>query len=299
MSEFELPENVRQRLDETQRTIATTLASSLEPLLEQHRRAIAAAMPGIERFLEQYRQALAALQPQLDQIGEQARKSILPALQVLEAQLRLVPRNLAVRYRDLDALWAIAVSEGVPICWIPRPEILDDLLAAGSPGGRLALLVDRRTEILADCDAVLRDIDAADAATCLEVVAASAAGLHGPAQSHAGNIIDSFVLRVGGGASRFKRSSVAAYAEAGYRDDDGLRQTFDVIALAPIVAALTQWFPGDPAPMRFNRHATAHVAGHPGVFTEAFSIVAVMAAVSITRHFHDHVPDLSGTSDVE
>ena len=65
-----------------------------------------------------------------------------------------------------------------------------------------------------------------------------------------------------------------------------------MIALAPIIAAFEKWWPGDDPPRTFNRHATAHAAGELAIYCEQFSLVALIAAVSITRHFHDHKPGL-------
>lgn len=45
---------------------------------------------------------------------------------------RLLPSNLR-SVRDLVAVAELALDEGLPLAWIPRPEILDELVSAPSP----------------------------------------------------------------------------------------------------------------------------------------------------------------------
>ena len=300
MSDFQLSGDDRRAIAEAQRVLSpqalANIQSALALFAERQREFVAAAVPGIQRALEQMAAAFAAVQPGIDQIAEQFRSTLAtlkPALAALAEELeRVVPANLRQRFDELDALWAMAVDDGVAVCWVPSSALLDDLLAQPTPEARMDVLVSRRAEIFADCLEVLAAVRSPGATACREAIAAAADGHHGAAQSLASNVIDSFVLASVDGDHRERRYRAKKWAAEGYGDDDALRDLFDVVALAPIVAALQGWWPGDEPPERFNRHATAHAAGEEAVYSERFSMVALIAAVSITRHFHDHRPGL-------
>lgn len=300
MSEFRLSDEDRRAIAEAQRVVASEAFDNIRPVLEQfaeqQHRLVAAVTPGLRRFMQQYSDAVAAWQPGVDRIAEQIRSSLLalqPTFAALAEHLeRYVPANLRHRFADLDELWAMAVETGIAVCWVPRMGLLDDLLAAPTAEQRMDILVARRTEVLADCLVVLDDVRTPGAHACREAIAAAADGHHSSAQSLAGNVIDSFVLANVDGHHKTRRPRATEWASEGYADDDALRDLFDVIALAPIISAFEKWWPGDEPPRTFNRHATAHAAGEDAIYGERFSIVALIAAVSITRHFHDHKPGL-------
>lgn len=300
MSDFRLSDDDRRAIAEAQRVVRSQAFANLQPALEQfaeqQRQLLAAAMPGLQRFMQQFSDVVAELQPGIDQFAEQIRSTLLslqPTFALLAEQLeRLVPANLRHRFAELDELWEMSVETGIAICWVPRIGLLDDLLAAQTAENRMDVLVARRVEILADCIDVLAAVRTPGAAACREAISAAADGHHSAAQSLAGNVIDSFVLANVDGHHTARRTRAKDWASGGYTDDDALRDLFDVIALAPIVVAFEKWWPGDDPPETFNRHATAHAAGEDAVYSERFSIVALIAAVSITRHFHDHKPGL-------
>ena len=300
MSDFRLSDDDRRAIAEAQRVVASKALANIQPALEQfaqqQRQLVAAVTPGLQRFMQQYSDAVAGLQPGIDQIAEQIRSTLValqPTFAALAEQLeRLVPANLRHRFDELDDFWVMSVETGIAICWVPRIGLLDDLLVAQTAEHRMDVLVARRVEILADCIDALAAVRTPGAAACREAIAAAADGHHGAAQSLAGNVIDSFVLANVDGEQRTRRPRAKEWAFEGYTDDDALRDIFDVVALAPIIAAFKSWWPGDDPPRTFNRHATAHAAGEDAVYSERFSIVALLAAVSITRHFHDHKPGL-------
>ena len=300
MNDFRLSGDDRRAIAEAQRVLSpqalANIQSALALFAERQRELVAAATPGIQRALEQVAGALAMVQPRIDQITDQFRSTLValqPGLAALAEEIeRVVPANLRHRFDELDALWAMAVEDGVAICWVPRSGLLDDLLAEPTREARMDVLVSRRVEIFADCLDVLAAVRSPGATACREAIAAAADGHHGAAQSLAGNVIDSFVLASVDGRHTERRRRATEWASEGYGEDDALRDLFDVVALAPIVAAFESWWPGDEPPQRFNRHATAHAAGEEAVYSERFSMAALIAAVSITRHFHNHSPEL-------
>lgn len=247
----------RRQIAEAQRALAA-LQPGIDRMVEQHRTAIDSIRPAIKLVLERQNEIVTQLQPGIEAFVDNVRRIVTGLQPGLDALRRTIPDNLIGHLRDLEPLWNMSIDDGIAICWIPGSGILNDLITAESTNARLALLMDRRPEILADCYEILTDLDTPAAAACREAVAAAAAGHHGPAQSHAANVLDSFVLNI---ADR-DRARARDFAAAGYTDDDVLSHTFDIIALAPIHAALENWFPGMPFPACRSRNVSTDTP-HP------------------------------------
>ncbi|MEY2422816.1 MAG: hypothetical protein QOI95_2883 [Acidimicrobiaceae bacterium] len=185
---------------------------------------------------------------------------------------RWLPPNL--RDADLKTVAALTLDEGIPLSWVPRAEIVGELVAAQDGDERLQIL-GRLHEVLDDCRDVLSDIKCEWADQCRQAIDALALELDGPAQSHAGNIIDSIVLQLFGPRAR---EAAAQDAQANFAE-----LPFDVasesLTLRPLYRAFAQWYPdrGVAPPDHFARHATAHAVGYRGLFGRAHALVAVHA----------------------
>lgn len=192
-----------------------------------------------------------------------------------------IPANLR-RYRKLEDVARITLDAGLPLSWVPRTEIVEALVDATDDHDREQILTDRFDDILHDCRSVLVDIACEWADQCRNAIGALAAGFDAPAQSHAGNIIDSIVLRLLGRGIA-KRNAHDEFAEL------PLQLISESLTLRPLYRAFTQWFPGggDPPPDHFARHTTAHAIGHRGLFGKHQALIAVMLATSLTRQFWD------------
>lgn len=197
---------------------------------------------------------------------------------------RLLPSNLR-SVRDLVTVAELALDEGLPLAWIPRPELLDELVRAPTSEDRIRLLDSHAEEVMDDCEAVLNGIEHEWADQCRSAVRAFRGGLEAPAQSHAGNIIDSIVLAVLGqnGRDHAKTRAREEYEEL------PIHVAVENLVLRPLFLGFIKWFPGgaDPIPDHFARHATAHAVGQPGVFSRHNALVAVMLATSLTVQFWD------------
>lgn len=197
---------------------------------------------------------------------------------------RQLPPNLRSA-RDLAAVAQLAFDEGLPLAWIPRSAILDELVSASTREDRIRILDAHADDIMDDCEAVLNDIKHEWADQCRSAIRAFRGGLESPAQSHSSNIIDSIVLAVLGpnGRDHAKKRAQEAY------DDLPIRVAVENLVLRPLFLGFTEWFPGGthPIPDHFSRHATAHAVGQPGVFSRHNALVAVMLATSLTVQFWD------------
>lgn len=201
---------------------------------------------------------------------------------------RWIPSNL----RGVSALGvvaAIALDEGLPLSWVPRSEIVVLIVEAGGSDARLDILKERCSDILDDCEEAVGEIDHEWAVECRNAIAAIRAGLDGPAQSHASNIIDSIVLRLHGDNGRAHTKGEAQKE----LDDLPLRLAAENLTLRPLFRAFTTWYPNtsvDP-PNHFARHATSHAVGHAGVFAPISALVAVMLATSLTVQYANRDPE--------
>lgn len=191
----------------------------------------------------------------------------------------------------LDVVAAIALDEGMPLTWVPRAEIVVLLVEAESPDARIGILTERRGDILDDCVKAVESINHEWAIQCRSAVAALRAGLDGPAQSHASNIIDSIVLSLHGnnGRDRAKKRAQEQF------DDVPLQLAAENLTLRPLFRAFTTWYPntGINLPDYFARHATSHAVGHAGVFAPTSALVAVMLATSLTAQYAPGNPHIT------
>lgn len=167
--------------------------------------------------------------------------------------------------------------------WVPRSEIVVLLVEAAGPKARIRILTERRSDILDDCEHALDPINHEWAAQCRNAIAAMRAGLDGPAQSHASNIIDSIVLGLHG---RNGREHAKKRAQEEF-DDLPLQLAAENLTLRPLFRAFTTWYPntGSDPPDYFARHATSHAVGHSGVFAPISALVSVMLATSLTVQY--------------
>jgi hypothetical protein len=210
---------------------------------------------------------------------------------LLEGLDRWLPDNLRGTV-DLEAVASIALDEGIPLCWVPRTEIIQSLLDADTPEDRLTVLDDHRNEIVDDCAQVLADVPHQWARECEEAIAALRVPLDGPAQSHAAGIIDSIVLCTLGTKGRNLAKSRAKEDW----EDLAIRVVGENLVLRPLYRALVTWYPnsGTPIPDHFARHPTAHAVGQRGLFQARHALIAVMLAVSLTVQFWDDPAAVDG-----
>jgi len=196
---------------------------------------------------------------------------------------RWLPENLRGS-EDLESIGKICLDEGLPLTWVPRGEIVHELMEAKTAEDRQRILEERSVDILDDCRDVLSDISHDWANQCRSAISAlRQPDLHGPAQSHAAGIIDSIVLTVLGDGGR----KIAKQKASEPFDDLPLYLAVESLVLRPLLLGFAQWRPGsaDPIPSSFARHATAHAVGQEGVFTRINALVAVMLATSLTVQF--------------
>ena len=198
-----------------------------------------------------------------------------------------------------DVAMAIVRDEGIPLVWVARAEIVQELVRAPNLVVRDDILLTRRPDIVQDCLSALGEVadpdfkDLVDAA--IEAAEALDAGRTRSAQALACNSFDTalrLVLRRGkifeqGMLFEGEPVTLRNYKKFLERikpvsDDTAAKWFRAACVFNPIVPAFESYNPGDPTPERFNRHSTAHHLDQVSYCPEN-AIVAVMLTASLLR----------------
>ena len=195
---------------------------------------------------------------------------------------------------DRHAMQALLNDEGLPLVWVPRAEIVMEVLAAGSREERVAVLVARRAQVTEDCRAVLADIDHPRLMTQRRLLTAAvdalAAGHDEAAQSLAVLVVETAVLEA---AAAGHIDGLADRKGLYNRVKDAVRVDLEdapawllrvAASLAPVAGFFAPFFPhqGDPVPEGMSRHVTVHFAFDEH-YTEEHAVVAVLLMASVVR----------------
>jgi hypothetical protein len=210
-----------------------------------------------------------------------------------EEQLRAgAPPNwqCADDWPNLNMFSETVNQDGIPLAWVPRGDIVVGLVHAEGIDGRRAILADREADIVQDCFTCLDDVDAPElaefVANAREAVRAFQDHHAKPAQALATVVLDA-VLRLLFAAPNFSYGGIRRQL-ADTWDNATLRYMRSALVLAAIPGALEEFWPnrGDPVPIRFNRHASAHTV-HAEQFTRTNALVAIMTITSLLREAHE------------
>jgi hypothetical protein len=181
-------------------------------------------------------------------------------------------------------------QDGIPLAWVPRGDIVVRLVHAEGIEGRRAILADREADIVQDCFTCLDDVDAPElaefVANAREAIRAFQDQHAKPAQALATVVLDA-VLRLLFAAPNFSYGGIRRQL-ADVWDNAPLQYMRSALVLAAIPGALEQFWPdrGDPVPVRFNRHASAHTV-YAEQFTRTNALVAIMIITSLLRETHE------------
>lgn len=191
-----------------------------------------------------------------------------------------------LRIRDVRNL---ADEEGIPLCWVPRAEVIDALRSADS-ASRRDVLLKHRDEVLDDCTVALGEVTAPELKqfdrAARKVVAAMRDGHDEPAQALAMNTIDA-TLRgtLFDDMPQFRYKPVVLRIE---ESRDCLLKDFRQSAtLWPLLRLFKNFSPGSGGiPSQANRHATAHTVDEVQ-YTPVNALIATMLAVSVLREVQE------------
>ena len=176
--------------------------------------------------------------------------------------------------------------------WVPRPQIVTELVEASGAPARRAVLVASASEIASDCLAVLAEVNAPDLKDLADLAAEAAdtlrMGKPGSAQALAANVFDTLLHDVcrravilqpvpANGWYRKVRDQIEPVGDGTLIGE--LRHT---CVLAAALPALQSYWPGDPSPEEYACHATAHGASRIQ-YSDVNAVIAVMLTTSMLR----------------
>lgn len=231
--------------------------------------------------------------PKFDFTSLLPKLNIGPAMRALLEQIReRLPPNWPTDL-DEDRACAIIQEEGIPLVWVPRSNIVTELVDAADWASRVAILLAHQDELVEDCRTVLGDIHHKTLLRQLPLAERAVdafAGGHGEAvQALAVVLTESIVswaIEVDSSDVKKEGSRYKAIRKEVLFDPD-LVPLFVLrlrAALAPIGTFYTAWYAssGTPPPEKLSRHVTVHQAD-PGHYTAGNAVVAVLLLVSVMR----------------
>lgn len=240
------------------------------------------------------------IQPQLKHFAALGEK--------LDGQLkdRYFPPNLGNCQAAASDIWHAVHDDGLPLVWVPRTELVDQLLTFSTFQERIQFLTSSTEEILQDCENALQDVAGTELweykIAAQEAAVALSGGHFRSAQALAANILEASLqdlwdadhrsaLRKKGDLTRAGSLKFATFESALECVTDEPEET-DLTRMLLHLAAVWHAYGRDqidhpgPAAARFNRHATAHGIG-PSRYTRGTALVAVMLVCSHLRTMQD------------
>jgi hypothetical protein len=185
-----------------------------------------------------------------------------------------------VRIRDARTL---VQSDGLPIVWVPRADIILSLVHASDLNERKNTLLECLEKIVEDCNAVLNDVNHQklrdQALLARRAVDALASGHFEAAQALAVVVTETAVAKILGRSYRDVTRKVVFDPAQTTVGKLRLR-----LALAPIAPFYAGWYPssGAPPPEGLSRHVSVHQAD-PSHYTRGNATVAVLLVSSVLR----------------
>jgi hypothetical protein len=172
------------------------------------------------------------------------------------------------------------LDDGIPIVYVPRAEIVREILEQDDYESRARIVADNRVDISDDCGAALDSrplhFTVADLSGLVhEAVAVLRVGRFAAAQSLAVNVSDHIVRRTMDPKWKY-RQIVDTINESSFEDE-----LLNVsLAFRPALPFYAFWPFGSPPPPQLNRHCTVHglSADHA---SEKNATVSVMLATSL------------------
>ncbi|SCG71798.1 hypothetical protein [Micromonospora inositola] len=263
--------------------------------MERFANAIQPHLLGLKRFEDQVRNALSNMAATLIDLNQLTQpllsnlSCIAPNLVGLgELLTEKMPPNWP-RPTDFDLVFQVIQDEGIPLVWVPRADIVADLLTAPDRDTRIKVLTARSSDVAQDCREVLDQIARPDLVHLLPMAVSAldayVDGHHAPAQALSVVVVETVVTRTIGSYRQAK-----TFAKIDEPRDLDIAELRFRAALAPIGPFYLAWRPssGDPMPEHLSRHVTVHQAD-PAHYTHGNATVAIMLLASVLRGVEEYL----------
>ncbi|MFV2172309.1 hypothetical protein ACFHW2_11995 [Actinomadura sp. LOL_016] len=242
----------------------------------------------ISNFGALYRSPLADM---VEKFNRTMWEQVAPSFELLHTTIQnLFPANWGdARPRDWDEFEHLLAHEGIPVLWVPGPQIIAAIFEAETPIERRRVINRRWKGVVNDCETVLQGVRHRyledERAFALDCVKALREGHTNAAQALAANLLDSIMwkfftqeLRLKLTKNDFKKNGVTFdYDDYSFR----LALTF-----APVWCAHAKYKPweGDPIPSEYVRHASVHGVSRRQ-YTRINAVIALMLVTSVIKFF--------------
>jgi|GEM_PF-4428718 hypothetical protein len=248
------------------------------------------ASPAFRQMLESAAQAQRALRSSVIQtlvdsyshLWEQLRPGI-------EVAFRAMADALPPNWADVDLGAAVDLAEqGWPIVWVPRSDVVAELVAASTDDERDAILVAEAATVVEDVLTALTAVagpgESAIADALREAAASALDGRWIACQATTAVTLDTLV-----GAETLIKRHLATIAERYSADDVALYEMRLALILRAVPPAFAEFrvHRGDAVPSRFNRHATVHRVSYDQL-TKLNALTGLLIATSLTCELAAH-----------
>ncbi len=212
-----------------------------------------------------------------------------------------LPWNWATRYES-DVLESVLKADGIPIVYIPRAEIVDEVVSQEDRESRIRVLMDRVDDVLADCDeelaGELEDDLTALAAKVREAINAYRDGHATSAQALAVLVCDTMIR------AHLDESHQRALVKA--EKEWKLTKTVQAkilrysLAMTPVYRFLYSWRrgSGSPIPTFLQRHISVHHV-RDDQYSPENAVLALMLASSLVLAFNEKLSVDRAESDAD
>jgi hypothetical protein len=220
------------------------------------------------------------LLPSLEPIIDAFTKVLVPVFKTIAESL---PSNWPPGI-DFDALTTAIRDDGIPLVWVPRAEIVTEVLAASDRRAKVDVLISHADQIVEDCKTVLGEVQheslSGQKPLAVKALRAFEAGHYEAAQALAVVVTETVVTR----AFEYESYTKIKRAVSFEPDDVYIRELRAHAALAPIEVFFTTWHPGSgtPAPEVLSRHVSVHQADEEH-YSRGDAVVAVLLVTSVLR----------------
>lgn len=260
-----------QEIEETVNNISTDIKSRLvTPAIDA---------PQLHYPLDQISNQLEGIKQQL--LEYQTRISLADAYKLLNRSSRkdridiLPPNWKEVEVKDYSILRTLLLDEGLALAWVPDGAILQRLIRARNQEARRRILDDEWESVAYNCQSVLENLSATRHKELVELAIATSKALladhTSPAQAMAANLIDTLLCREHTYAGKGRKMSRKN------RPPIGNLHAKKNMVYGGLWGSYKQYQidHGDPIPLEFSRHASAHGVSHRQ-YTRLNALIALM-----------------------
>ena len=197
----------------------------------------------------------------------------------------LPPNWKGVRIPDFETIEMILLYEGIPLAWVPGPQILQAILDAPDATARRLIISRRWKRLVSDCEASIGEVSHPGLldhqSYAMDVVRALRDGHTSAAQALAANLLDS-VLRRQIDKDEFKVVTRNRKNEDPLDMDDYRIRA--ALTFAPVWRAYAEYWEsgGDPIPRTFGRHPSAHAVSRTQ-YSRINAVIGLMLVTSLLR----------------